>query len=73
MIEPTHVQRYPSLMLQPLKMVPCDHFWLEVRTQGHQVTAICKFRHCRITQRFTMEEWGKLAEEGRCLNKPVRV
>lgn len=56
-----------------LTLVPCNHFWLEVRTIGQQVTALCKFRPCQKKHVFTMEEWGKLAQEGRCLNKPVRV
>lgn len=56
-----------------LKLVPCEHYWLEVLTRGQMVTALCKHFHCRKKQVFTMEEWGYLAEEGKALNKPVRV
>lgn len=56
-----------------LTLVPCDHFWLEMRTSGGVVTAVCNRRGCRIRGTFSMEEWGALAQEGRCLNKPVRV
>jgi hypothetical protein len=57
-----------------LTLVPCDHFWLEVRTVPNQVViAICNRRGCRKRGTFTMEDWGALAQEGRALNKPVRV
>jgi hypothetical protein len=56
-----------------LTLVPCDHYWLEVKTAGGKVIAICKHRYCKQRGEFTMEQWGALAEEGRALNKPVRV
>jgi len=56
-----------------LSLVPCNHFWLEVKTSGQTVTALCKHRGCQKKGTFTMNEWGALAQEGRCLNKPVRV
>jgi len=56
-----------------LSLVPCDHYWLEVKTANEIVTAICKYYHCRRRGQFTMEEWHQLAEQKRALNKPVRV
>lgn len=69
----TSEHKYPSSLLQKLALIPCDHFWLEVKTSGQVVTAICKFRGCQQRMRFSMEEWGELAQVGRALNKPVRV
>lgn len=65
-------QKYPSELRVSPQLVPCDHFWLEVKTKG-VVTAVCKFRGCQKKYVFTMEEWGALAQAGRALNKPVRV
>lgn len=58
-----------------LTLVPCDHFWIEVHTSlaKDTVTAICKHKGCRKTMRFSMENWERLAQAGRCLNKPIRV
>jgi hypothetical protein len=56
-----------------LTLVPCQHYWLEVRTHNGTVTALCKFYKCRQRGTFTMEEWAALAEAGQALNKPVRV
>jgi hypothetical protein len=57
----------------PLTLVPCNHYWLEVRGTAFEITAVCKHFHCRKTGRFTVEQWDALAEEGQALNKPVRV
>ena len=56
-----------------LTLVPCNHFWLEVKAGGGRIIAVCKYYGCRKRGEFTMEEWGKLAEDGKALNKPVRV
>lgn len=56
-----------------LKLVPCQHFWLEVKSGGGKIIAICKWPKCRQRGEFTMEEWNALALDGRALNKPVRV
>lgn len=56
---------------QHLSLVPCSHFYLEMRTANRRVISLCKF--CRKRFEWTMEEWGHLVEAGRALNKPVRV
>ena len=56
-----------------LTLVPCNHFWLETGWKSGNMIAICKYYGCRKRGEFTMEEWDALAEEGRALNKPVRV
>jgi hypothetical protein len=56
-----------------LGLVPCNHFWLEVKAGNGRIIAICKYYGCRKRGEFDMAEWDRLAVDGRALNKPVRV
>lgn len=56
-----------------LTLVPCHHFWLEVKATPTGVIALCKYRGCQKRREFSMDEWNALAVEGRALNKPTRV
>ena len=49
----------------------CHHFWLEMRTNGPTLIAICQ--PCKQRGEFSMAEWECLAEQGQAKNKPVRV
>lgn len=56
-----------------LTLIPCNHFWLEVRTMNGEVTAVCKHKGCKKKEVFSLQQWSELAHAGRCLNKPIRV
>lgn len=60
-------------MAAVLTLVPCNHFWLEVKATAAEIIAICKFMGCRKRGTFSHEAWGNLAKAGHALNKPVRV
>ena len=56
-----------------LTLVPCSHFWCEMKTQNQVVTAICNKRGCKARGAFSMSEWEVLALNNQAINKPVRV
>jgi hypothetical protein len=56
-----------------LSLVPCTHYWLEVKAGGGRIIAICKFMGCRKRGEFTLTEWDELAQQGNAINKPQRV
>ncbi len=56
-----------------LTLVPCNHFWIEVKSIPKGILALCKFPHCRTRGEFTPEEWEALRDAGEAANKPPRV
>ena len=54
-----------------LTLVPCDHFWLEMKRENEKVIALCKWPKCRERGEFTFKEWAIIVFESRGQNKVV--